>query len=74
MSTRLAFLSFSWLILGAFALATAGCNSGPGRTGIRLFPQGHKLGDEAKELRHANAPPIAIPRELDKQPLPPDTV
>jgi polysaccharide export outer membrane protein len=54
------------------SLVLAGCSSGPG--GATLFPAGHKLIDEAKALRTVNAPPIQIPRELEKQPLPPYTV
>lgn len=46
-----------------------GCTSGPGR-GLSLFPQGHKLLDEAKDMRDANARPLQIPRELEKHPLP----
>jgi len=56
-----------------FSLILAGCSSGPGG-GLSLFPAGHKLIDEAKALRTVNAPPIQIPRELEKQPLPPYTV
>jgi polysaccharide biosynthesis/export protein len=59
--------------LSAFCLGTAGCTSVPGR-GSSLFPQGHRLSDEAKELRYANAPPLQVPRELEKQPLPSYTV
>jgi protein involved in polysaccharide export with SLBB domain len=57
----------------ASVLATSGCSTGPGR-GFTLFPQGHQLTEEAKGLRWANSPPIQVPRELDKQPLPPYTV
>jgi polysaccharide biosynthesis/export protein len=59
--------------LSACCLGMAGCTSGPGR-GSSLFPQGHRLSDEAKELRYANAPPLQVPRELEKQPLPSYTV
>lgn len=59
--------------LSACCLGMAGCTSGPGR-GTSLFPQGHVLSEEAKGLRHANAPPLQVPRELEKQPLPSYTV
>ncbi len=57
----------------AAPLLMAGCSSGPGNS-LNLFPEGHKLTDEAKALRSANAPPILISRELEKAPLPPYTV
>jgi protein involved in polysaccharide export with SLBB domain len=66
---------FSYFALPLFAIVSlvmAGCSSGPG--GLNLFPAGHKLIDEAKAMRMANAPPIQIPRELEKQPLPLYTV
>ncbi len=47
----------------------AGCSTTPGR-GFTLFPEGHKMLDSAKEIRTANAGPQALPRELDKHPLP----
>jgi len=59
--------------LALVSALTAGCSSSPGK-GLSLFSQGHTLSDEAKDLRQANPPPIAVPRELDKQPLPPYTV
>jgi polysaccharide export outer membrane protein len=71
--SRAVFLTFSVVALAMFSVFATGCSSGPGR-GISLFPAGYKLGDDAKELRQANAPVIAVPRELDKQPLPPYTV
>jgi protein involved in polysaccharide export with SLBB domain len=70
---KVAFLNFSMLALSLLSVLTAGCSSSPGK-GLSLFSQAHKLSDEAKDLRQANAPPIAVPRELDKQPLPPYTV
>lgn len=70
---RIAFLNFSMLALAFLSALAAGCSSSPGK-GLSLFSQGHTLSDEAKDLRQANAPPIAVPRELDKQPLPPYTV
>ena len=59
------------LVLGFVAtpLAVSGCSSGPGK-GSLFGAQGHKLTDSAKELRDANARPLHVPRELDKQPLP----
>src|SRR5437660_7623722 len=39
--------------------------------GFSLFPQGHRLLDTSKETRQANSRPLAVPRELEKQPLPP---
>src|SRR4051812_23604287 len=57
-------------VLSLLALAMAGCASSPGSKGFSLFPQGHRLIDSAKEMREANSHPLAIPRELDKEPLP----
>jgi protein involved in polysaccharide export with SLBB domain len=66
-STRL----FVWL-LSLAPLVTAGCSSGTGAArGFTLFPEGHRLTDTAKELRWANAGALQVPRELEKQPLPP---
>src|SRR5579859_3437083 len=59
---------FALPLFAIVSLVMAGCSSGPG--GPNLFPAGHKLIDEAKALRTANAPPIQVPRELEKQPLP----
>ena len=61
------------LALSALSLVTAGCTSGSSR-GLSPFPQAHRLSDEAKQLRYANAPPVQLPRELDTQPLPAYTV
>jgi polysaccharide biosynthesis/export protein len=61
-----------WVILLS-SLFTVGCTSTPGR-GLSLFPEGHPLSETAKELRWANAGPLQIPRELEKQPLPPYVV
>ena len=55
------------------ALVLAGCTSSPGR-GFTLFPEGHRLTSDAKSLRQVNAPPLQVPRELDKQPAPLYTV
>jgi protein involved in polysaccharide export with SLBB domain len=55
-------------------LLLGGCtSSGPGRGGS-LFPQGHPLTDEARDLRLANARALHIPRELQKVPQPLYTV
>jgi polysaccharide biosynthesis/export protein len=72
MSRRVGFQS-ALPVLALLLLILAGCASGPGNS-FNLFPAGHKLTEEAKELRLANAPPIEIPRELEKHPLPPYTV
>jgi len=59
-----------WLF-ALLPLVSAGCSTG-GRGGspFSLFPQGHRLLDDTKDLRWANAGPLQIPRELEKQPLP----
>jgi protein involved in polysaccharide export with SLBB domain len=58
-------------IVALFPLLCVGCSTGGrGATGFSLFPQGHKLLDSTKELRWANAEPLQVPRELEKQPLP----
>jgi polysaccharide biosynthesis/export protein len=46
-----------------------GCSSGPGK-GLGLFGSGNRLSEPAKELRWANSHALAIPRELEKEPLP----
>jgi protein involved in polysaccharide export with SLBB domain len=48
----------------------AGCSFGPG--GLTVLPSGHRLLPEARELRWQMPP--AVPRELDKAPLPPYVV
>lgn len=53
----------------AFVLFLAGCGTGPGNT-FSLIPEGHRLIPQAKELRAAAAEPVALPRELAKQPAP----
>lgn len=59
------------LALSLLSSLCAGCATGvPGR-GSSLFPQGHKLTDAAQGIRWANAQPLQIPRELEKEPLPP---
>jgi protein involved in polysaccharide export with SLBB domain len=71
--SRASISAFFLVHAAGFALMATGCSSGPGR-GFTLFPQGHKLTEEAKALRYANAPPFQVPRELEKQPLPPYVV
>jgi polysaccharide biosynthesis/export protein len=44
----------------------AGCSSSGGNL-LGLFPSGHRLIDEAKELRRAYPDPLPLPRELDKR-------
>ena len=67
-SLRLALLAFALL-----PLLTAGCSSGPGQGfGAAFgFSQSHKMLDTTKGIRLANAQPLQVPRELEKQPLPP---
>jgi protein involved in polysaccharide export with SLBB domain len=55
------------------ALTIAGCSATPGR-GLTIFPEGHKLIDQAKDLRAAYPAALPLPKELDKRPLPPYTV
>src|SRR5262245_34671817 len=59
-------------LAGALAVL-AGCSSGPGR-GFSLFPEGHKMIDQAKALRAAYPDPLPLPRELDKRVALPFTV
>jgi protein involved in polysaccharide export with SLBB domain len=59
--------------LAGLLLFMMGCSFIPGR-GLTLFPEGHKLIDQAKDLRAAYPQPLPLPKELDKQPLPPYTV
>jgi polysaccharide biosynthesis/export protein len=66
---RVTLIAVSAIFLGILS----GCSSGP-TSGFSLFPQGHKLTETAKSLRDANAHALAIPRELEKQPLLPYTV
>jgi polysaccharide biosynthesis/export protein len=71
--SRLSALPAALPLCAVLSMLAAGCTSGPGSS-FSLFPAGHRLTDEARSLRTANAPPIAVPRELEKAPLPPYTV
>jgi polysaccharide export outer membrane protein len=65
----------AWVVLLSLHLAvTPGCTSSPSSKGFGLFPQGHRLMATAKDLRAANAGPLAIPRELEKKSLAPFVV
>lgn len=56
-------------------LICGGCSPlTPGRGGGPFSGHNHRLTDTAESLRAANAGPLAIPRELEKQPLPPYVV
>src|SRR5205823_5689415 len=56
-----------WLIPVALLLMN-GCSTTPGR-GLSLFPEGHRLIPDAKEMRQASPTNLPLPRELDKQVL-----
>ena len=58
-----------WRVYIVLPLWLAGCTAGSSRN-FSPFSQSHSLSSEAKELRQANAGPLDIPRELEKQPLP----
>ncbi len=45
-----------------------GCSTSPGR-GFSLFPEGHRLTEDAKTFRKVNSEPWPLPRELDKKVL-----
>jgi len=45
-----------------------GCTTS-GTQGFNLFPQGHRLTDEAKAMRDVNRGVLQVPRELEKEPL-----
>ena len=64
---------FCVLALALVSGLMSGCATTPGR-GFNPFPQGHKLTESAKAMRDANARPLQVPRELEKQPLPTYTV
>lgn len=51
-------------------LLLPGCSVGPGGQ-LSFFPRGHRLLPEAKELRQLPPTELGVPRELQKQPLPP---
>ena len=55
-----------WLV------ALAGCSTSGGR--LTLFPEGHKLIEQAKTLREISGPPPGAGRELDKHPAEPFVV
>src|SRR5947209_17458191 len=58
-----------WAI-GLAVIGLSGCALGPGNR-LVLFPEGHPLTDQAKELRAASPEPWPLPKELDKHVLPP---
>jgi protein involved in polysaccharide export with SLBB domain len=58
-------------VLAVLTLLTVGCSSGPNNS--FLFPQGHRLTDQARAVRQP-VPPAEIPRELDKRVAPPYVV
>jgi protein involved in polysaccharide export with SLBB domain len=57
-----------WAI-GLVALGLSGCALSPSNR-LTLFPEGHPLTDQAKELRAASPEPWPLPKELDKRVLP----
>lgn len=59
--------------LGLVACLLTGCSATPGQSMV-LFPEGHSLIEPAKQLRRAYPEPLALPRELAKQVLPPYVV
>jgi protein involved in polysaccharide export with SLBB domain len=71
MITPASSLRLGWALV--FTVCTAGCGTGPGST-FSLIPEGHRLIPQAKELRAAQPEPVALPRELAKQPAPPYVV
>ena len=59
------------LFLASLIYVASGCSTGAGAgKGFSLAPT-HQLMDTTKSIRLANAAPLAVPRELEKQPLPP---
>src|SRR6266446_628262 len=62
----------SRILLCAILLAPfmTGCSAAGLGTSGSLFPNTFKLLDPAKAIRDANAGPLAVPRELEKEPLP----
>ncbi len=58
----------------ALLLATlAGCAMTPGKS-LTFFPEGHKMLESTKAVRAAYPEPVALPKELNKSPLPPYVV
>jgi protein involved in polysaccharide export with SLBB domain len=60
-------------VVGALGLALcllAGCSLSGGGSRLTLFPEGHRLTDEAKAMRDSFPEPLPLPRELDKRVLP----
>jgi protein involved in polysaccharide export with SLBB domain len=56
-------------------LLLTGCLGGTGsRGGFTLFPEGHRLLDDARAVRQPPSATLSLPRELEKQPLPPYVV
>jgi protein involved in polysaccharide export with SLBB domain len=51
----------------------SGCTSVPGNR-LTLFPEGHRLIEPAKSFRNAVTLAPPVPREMDRQPLPPYVV
>jgi protein involved in polysaccharide export with SLBB domain len=58
-----------WLLLTLGLLSLTGCTGG---AGMSLFPSGNELEHATKKL--VQPIPVHIPRELEKEPLPPFTV
>jgi protein involved in polysaccharide export with SLBB domain len=58
--------------LALAALLLTGCSAGS--TTYTLFPEGHRLIDQAKAVRQTSAEPLPVPRELDKHVAPPYTI
>jgi polysaccharide export outer membrane protein len=59
--------------LGLVVLVLAGCSLGTGNR-LTVFPEEHPLLESAREMRAAASEPAPLPRELQKQLLPPYTV
>lgn len=60
-----------WAALIIPAILSSGCSSLSGGKGGFGSQSSHKLTDDAKAIRTVNSGPLALPRELEKQPLPP---
>src|SRR5262249_15169627 len=61
---------FDTWVLGAALLFLAGCSITPGSK-FTLFPSSHRLSNTAQQMRDMAAQPAPLPRELEKQVLPP---